>query len=118
MPARIFFVHDDRTFLEPATAALRSAGFDVVPLTSSLAAVDALEDAKPAELLITRVNFPQGTPHGAALAGMAGIKRPGIKVLFVARPEMREHTVGFGEFMPAPVSPSALVTKVTKLLKS
>ena len=36
--------------------------------------------------------FPEGTPHGVSLACMARMKKPGVRVLFVARDENREHT--------------------------
>ena len=52
-----------------------------------MAALDALENAQRVEVLITRVRFPPGKPNGIALALMARHKRPGIKVLFTARPE-------------------------------
>jgi DNA-binding response OmpR family regulator len=116
MPARVILVHDDPEVLEPATAALRVAGHDVAAFADSMAAISALEDARVAELLITRVRFPLGTPNGVSLARMARIKRPGIKVLFAALPEMEEHAGDLGEFMPMPVDMSELVATVTRVL--
>jgi hypothetical protein len=81
-----------------------------------MAASAALKEAHFTDLLITRVRFPVGTPHGAALARMARHKRPEIKVLFAAAPEMREHTDGLGEFMPMPVDMQELVEVVAKML--
>jgi hypothetical protein len=70
MPARIVIVHDEPEFAE----------------ANSMSGIDALEHAEHIELLIARVRFPSGTPNGAALARMARLKRPGIKVLFAAFP--------------------------------
>ena len=68
-----------------------------------------LREAGQIELLITSVLFPGGTPHGVSLALMARTKRPGIKVLFVGKDELRKHTEGIGELLP-------LETEVSKLL--
>jgi DNA-binding response OmpR family regulator len=114
MPASIVLVHDDADFREAAVAALRAAGYDVAAYNSSLAAFDALEAT--VELLITRVSFPPGSPPGVSLASVGRRKIPGLKVLFVAWPENREHTVGIGEFMAAPVSIPELVGRVSEML--
>ena len=116
MPATIVIVHDDPEFAEPALAGLRAAGYDVVAFLDSMSGIDALEHPKRIELLITRVRFPAGTPNGAALARMARLKRPGIKVLFVSFPEVRQHTEGLGEFLPRPISTDELLETVGRML--
>ena len=95
---------------------LRAAGYDVVAFLDSMSGIDALEHPKRIELLITRVRFPAGTPNGAALARMARLKRPGIKVLFVSFPEVRQHTEGLGEFLPRPISTDELLETVGRML--
>jgi DNA-binding NtrC family response regulator len=117
MPARIVLVHDDLAVLEEIAAALRAAGHEVATFSGSMEALDALEDAETVQLLITRVGFPRGTPNGLALARMARFKRPAIKVLFAARPEMEEHTAGLGEFLAAPINIPQLVECATRLLE-
>jgi hypothetical protein len=47
---------------------------------------------------------------------MARLKRPGVKVLFAAAPELREHTEGLGEFLPAPADPLEIAELVGKML--
>jgi DNA-binding NtrC family response regulator len=116
MPARIVLAHDDADFLRKAAAAIRAAGYEVAAFDRSMAAVDALRNAQTVELLITRVNFPPGSPHGVSLANMARSKIPNLKVLFIARPEHRQYTDGAGEFMPAPVSIPELVDRVSRIL--
>jgi DNA-binding response OmpR family regulator len=96
MPARIVLAHDDADFLRKAAAAIRAAGYEVAAFDRSMAAVDALRNAQTVELLITRVNFPPGSPHGVSLANMARrnmarSKIPNLKVLFIARPEHRQY---------------------------
>jgi DNA-binding NtrC family response regulator len=96
---------------------LRQAGHDVVSFASSMDALSALEDPETVELLITRVRFPPGTPHGIALARMAQQKRPGIKIIFTGREEMEEFTERLGEFIPHPVSIPALVEAANRLVE-
>jgi DNA-binding NtrC family response regulator len=116
MPARIVLVHDDPEFVGPALRGLRAAGYDVVAFTESMPAIDALEHPKRIELLITRVRFPLGTPNGAALARMARLKRPGIKVLFTSFPDVRQHIDSLGVFLPRPFSTDELLETVGRML--
>ena len=116
MPARIVVVHDDPQFREFVVAALLEAGYDTKAFTGSMAAIEALEAAQRIELLITRVRFPEGTPHGVSLASIALTKKRGVQVLFVAREENREYTEGLGEFLSVPVTGPELVATVTRML--
>ena len=116
MSACIVLVHDDPGFANSALAALRAAGYDVVAFQDSMSAIDALERPQRIELLITRVRFPSGMPNGVALACMARLKRPGIKVLFTSFPEVRQHTDGIGEFLPRPLSTDELLETVARML--
>jgi hypothetical protein len=50
------------------------------------------------------------------LALMARNRRPGIRVVFTARAEMKPHADGIGEFLPAPVAIPDLVAVVRRLL--
>ena len=118
MPARVVVVHDNPDFIDPVVAGLRGVGLDVVTFTDTMSALNALEHAQRVELMITRVQFSKGQPSGVALARMAWMKRSGIKVLFVALPEMQMHTEGLGEFMAAPVATADVVAKVVEMLES
>ena len=116
MPARIVVVHDDPQFIEMSVSALLGAGHDIRAFSSSMATIDVLEAPERLELLVTRVAFPQGQPNGVSLARMARVKRPGVKILFVARPENREHTKGLGEFLAMPVTETELAAAVERIL--
>jgi DNA-binding NtrC family response regulator len=115
MPARVAVVHDDPTFADPL-AALLGAGQDVALFTDPMAALDALDTARTIEVLVTRVQFAPGQPNGIALARMARIKRPGIRVLFVARPEFAGEAADLGTFMAHPVSVADVAQTVGRLL--
>lgn len=116
MPAQIVLVHDDKNFLEEVSAAFAALGYDLAAFERSMTALSALEHAHRADVLITRLTFPPGNPNGVSLARVARAKRPGIKVLFAAREQMREYTDGLGEFLPSPINVPDLVATVTRLL--
>jgi DNA-binding NtrC family response regulator len=96
MPARVVIVHDDEDLTRNVTAALRSAGHDVAVFKDPLLAHDAIEAAQRVEVLITRVEFPPGRSNGLSLARMTRTKRPGVRVLFVAREEYLKQAEGLG----------------------
>jgi DNA-binding NtrC family response regulator len=116
VPARIVIVHDDPEFAEEVASALKRVGYDAVAFTDSMKALEALDDPKKIELLITRVRFQPGKPNGVSLARMARQKRPRIKILFTALPEFAELVDGLGEFMPLPIELPALMAAVERLL--
>jgi CheY-like chemotaxis protein len=116
MPGQIVLVHNAARFASESASALRGAGYDVAVFTDPMQALDALDADATVELLITRVNYPGGKPHGVALALMARNRRPGIRVVFTARAEMKPHADGIGEFLPAPVAIPDLVALVRRLL--
>ena len=99
MSARIVLAHDDPEFVHNTVPALRAAGYDVIAFADSMSGLTALEAAHRVEVLITRVLFPEGQPNGVSLGLMARLKRPGLKVLYVARPGYQEHTEGVGEVL-------------------
>ncbi len=117
MPANIVVVHDDPAFLDNTVRALQRAGYDAAGFLQSMAALDALEAAERVEVLVTRVRFPEGTPHGVALAQMTRHKRPGIKVLLIARPDSASHVNGVGEVLATPVTADEVVEKVRAMLR-
>ncbi len=101
---------------KPQQPALEAAGHDVKAFSDSMSAIDALEAAERTELLITRVAFPVGKPNGVSLARMARVKKPGVRVLFAARDENRQHTEGLGEFLAVPVTGPEIVATAARIL--
>jgi DNA-binding NtrC family response regulator len=116
MPAQIVVVHDDRNFFDGALTALRTAGYEVALFTNSMSPARALRDARRIEVLITRIRFPEGMPHGLALARSALLTRPGLKVLFVAAPATQDLAERLGQFLPMPVRPAKVVRMVNRML--
>ena len=117
MPGQIVLVHNSTGFSSQAASALRDAGYEVAVFTDPMRALDALDIAETAELLITRVNYPKGKPNGVALALMARNRRPDIRVVFTARSDMQPHAAGIGEFLTVPVAMPDLLAVVSRLLR-
>jgi DNA-binding NtrC family response regulator len=116
MPARIIVVHDDPEFIERTVTALLTVGYDVTMFSDSMSATEALRTSQLIEVLITRIVFGIGQPHGVALARMARVKRPSVKVLFVAHPEFLADTEGVGEFLPMWAATTDIVATVDRML--
>lgn len=88
MPAPVVLVHSDPEYLAQAAEGLRVAGLAVAAFSNSMAALDALERAETSEVLVTLLSPPEGMPNGLSLALVAKRKRPRLKVLFLAEPNM------------------------------
>ena len=116
MPARVVVVHDDPEFIKRTVTALLAAGHDVRAFSDTMSATEALRSSQRIEVLITRIVFGVGQPHGVALALKARSSRPGVKVLFVARPELLGHTEGIGEYLPMWTATADIVGAVEKML--
>jgi DNA-binding NtrC family response regulator len=118
MPARIAVVHDEAEFTDRISAALRRAGYDVACFHEPLDALRTLERPHSADILITAcVRHSRTQPHGVALALMAKVKRPDIKVVFMAHPEFVEYAGEVGTTLPIPISLASLVAAVHRLLE-
>ena len=116
MAELILLVHSDPDFSSELSSALGDAGYEVIVFADSMAAIDALDAARRPDMLITRTRFSDGTPQGPALARMARVKCPGIKVIITGRPELAEHAEDIGLFFPHPVNVPALLEAVHQLL--
>jgi DNA-binding NtrC family response regulator len=116
MPAAVIVVHNERNARDLVVLSLRAAFLEVVGFEDPIAALDAMEASSRVRVLVTRGDFGPGRPNGIALARMIRVKRPGTKVVFVAREEYAAHTEGLGVFLPMPVNPDILVATVGRLL--
>jgi hypothetical protein len=56
--------------------------------------VNALDDDRRPDLLITCIRYPEGSPNGVSLARMALMKCPPIKVLITGASELADHAEG------------------------
>jgi CheY-like chemotaxis protein len=111
-------VLDEPGFAERTAALLLDRGYEAMALVDPMVALEALEDAERIELLITSMDHGDGKPNGIALARMARLRKPHIKVLFVAAPGMERYTAGLGELLPWPICVSDVVQRAICLTEA
>ncbi len=116
MPARIVVVHDDPGFVEETVEALTRAGWNTTGYVDPMVALTELEAAKNVDVLLTRLRFGPGKPHGISLALMTRVKRPRLKVLFTADPEFTEEAKRVGEVLPPSLDGAILTGVVERIL--
>jgi DNA-binding NtrC family response regulator len=117
MPGSVAIVHDNPVFLERAAAALRRADFDVVAFADPIVALDGIEAGQRIDVLVTRLTFADGRPHGVSLALVLRARHPGLRVVFAARANRIEHAEGIGELVPHPVDLTRLVQAVERAVR-
>ena len=81
--ASVLVYEDDAVCAQAFAAALRQAGHTVQITSHFQPALAALEADLPIDILLADVIFPDGGVNGMALARMALVKRPTLKVMYV-----------------------------------
>jgi DNA-binding NtrC family response regulator len=112
MPAQIALVHDDDVFRVADTDAPEAERYTVACCPDALAATEALSEVKRIERLITRARLRPGRSNGGSLAMMLRLKKPSLRVIFIASAVSEEHVAYLGAFMLAPVAIPDLVRAV------
>jgi CheY-like chemotaxis protein len=116
----ILLVEDDEALRYAFARTLRGAGFRVLEAADTMAAIGILEGAAPVDLLVTDVVMP-GRPHGFALARMARLQRPGLKIVYLTGatdlPES-ELRAADGPVLQKPVAAEVLVAQIAAMLGS
>ena len=118
IPARVVVVHDEPSFLDPLVTSLRAVGVDVAAFSDSSLAWDALQFSSNVEILVTRVQFMPGKPHGVTLARWVKERSPAVRILFVALPEFQTDIKDVGLLLPRPVSVPQVAEAVCRMLSS
>lgn len=110
MSARILLIDDDEGFLYFAKKALARANLDVIESSGYLHALQTLESLQSIDLLVTDLFMPKGV-NGFALARMAKLRRPHIKLLYVTAFDVSEDEAD-GQILRKPLSEEDLVREV------
>jgi DNA-binding NtrC family response regulator len=118
MAVRVVVVHDEPDVGMEVAVALKVAGYEVDMFPDPMIALDALESSVDISVLITDLEFSPGKPNGISLARMARIRRPGLQVVIVGRPEFAAHADGLGAFVPAPIDIADVVAIVGRRLNA
>ncbi len=116
--ATVLLVDDDLSFAEPTARALVAAGIAVLSAKDSNDALGLL-DRRRVDLLLTDIRMPVGMPHGYALARMARLRQPTVKILYITGYEdLAEAGRRFasGKILRKPITTDALIAEVEAAL--
>src|SRR5690242_19598614 len=113
-PSKILAVDDDQLVLDVAVEILRSAGYDVVGVTSADRALEVVAETPDLDLLFTDIVMP-GNLHGFALAEKARALRPSLKIVYSSGYcdlfDRRSLAAPPGPFIPKPYRPRSLLSE-------
>lgn len=80
--ARVLIVEDEAACRYATKKALTDAGFEAIAAAGYLRALDVICSEEPLDLLLTDIVSPNGV-NGFALARMARMRRPNIKIMYM-----------------------------------
>jgi CheY-like chemotaxis protein len=114
--AHILFVDDDPVFRETTSKVLRDAGFEVNSAEDFRLALELLEKPQPVDLLVTDIVMPQRV-NGLALARMARMRRPGLKILYLTGYDLPgAEREALGTVLHKPIDNDALIAAVERAI--
>ncbi len=106
----ILLVDDEEGFRYAATKALEGAGFAVAAAPDFRDALAVLDGGKAIDLLVTDIVMPKGI-HGFALARMARMRHPRLKVLYLTAYDVPTVEAA-GKVLRKPLTDQQLVDEV------
>ena len=112
----ILLVDDDEIFREATGALLRSAGYEVRLAPDHRLALEILESDDAVDLLVVDIVMPDRV-NGLALARMARLRRPKIKIIYLSGYDIPGlEAEALGPIIRKPVSDELLVEQVATAL--
>lgn len=112
MSTRILLVDDEEGFRYATAKALREAGFDVSDVSDHRGALNEISSDRDIDILVTDVVMPNNV-NGFALARMARMKRPQIKVIYVTGYDVPMNEAE-GTVLRKPLAASEVVAEVQR----
>jgi CheY-like chemotaxis protein len=80
----ILVVEDDDAVRGVVAEWLATAGYSVFAVATSYDALREFDTSRPIDLAVIDIKMPPGNPHGFALARMARLRRPGLRLVFMS----------------------------------
>jgi CheY-like chemotaxis protein len=112
--AYILLVDDDPAFGRASSEVLRDAGFEVYCAEDFRLALEVLEGDQPVDLLLTDIVMPQRV-NGLALARMARMRRPGLKIIYLTGYDLPgAEREALGSVLRKPIEYDALIAEVER----
>jgi CheY-like chemotaxis protein len=111
---RILLVDDDEGFRYVYGKVIAGAGFRVELARDHHKALEILEDGEKLALMVTDLVMPGGI-NGFALARMARLRRPGLKVLYLTGRDDAPSHEAVGKILRKPVEDELLLAEIRAL---
>ncbi|MDB5410587.1 MAG: hypothetical protein JWL84_5499 [Rhodospirillales bacterium] len=114
--SRVLLVDDDEIFGQATARFLEDAGFDVTFAPDYRGTLQILESDATVDLLLTDIVMPNRV-NGLALARMARLRRPALKVIYLSGydiPQIADEALG--PVLRKPIENEHLVDAVRRLL--
>jgi DNA-binding NtrC family response regulator len=112
----ILVVDDDEAFRDATARLLRSAGYQVRSAPDHRLALEILERDDPVDVLVLDVVMPDRV-NGFALARMARLRRPALKVIYITGFDIPSATgEALGTIIRKPLDNDQLLDELTRLL--
>jgi CheY-like chemotaxis protein len=109
---RVLLVEDTDADRYATKKALSDAGYEVLAATSYMRALELLCGDSPIDLLVTDIVMPSGV-NGFALARMARVRRPELKILYLTGYELPMEEA-LGKVLRKPIDDLQLVSEVNQ----
>jgi DNA-binding NtrC family response regulator len=113
----ILVVDDDEAFRDSTASIVRSAGYQVCTAPDYRLALEILERGDPVDLLLLDIVMPDRV-NGFALARMARLRRPELKVIYISGFDI-PHATGeeaLGPIIRKPVDSDQLLDEIARIL--
>jgi CheY-like chemotaxis protein len=115
----VLLIDDDEAFAYATSRVIRSAGHRVITFTDSRKALRILETVQDFDVVVTDVVMPDGHPNGFAIAQMARVRNPDLKVVYISGYELLSKDLTAGEkVLLKPFSPGELVVEIESRLRA
>jgi len=115
--SHILVVDDDEGFREATARLLQSAGYEVQAAPGYRVALEILEGDERVDLLAVDIVMPEGV-NGLALARMARLRRPDIRVIYISGYDIPGlENEALGPVIRKPVDEDALLAAVAGALQ-
>lgn len=115
---RLLLVDDDEGFREATAAMLRSAGYEVRLAPDFRLALEILESSEAIDLFLVDIVMPDRV-NGLALARMARLRRPHIKVAYISGYDLTNvEAEALGPIIRKPLDEEAFLARIAAILAS
>jgi DNA-binding NtrC family response regulator len=113
---QILLVDDDEVFRDATATLLRSVGHQVHTAPDHRLALEILERSDPVDLLILDIVMPDRV-NGFALARMARLRRPELKVIYISGFDIPgAATEALGPIIRKPLDVDQLLDQIARIL--